>query len=152
MRPAPPRPVGVSLIALFLGGTAVVALLLPLTIILPGLPRAFPVPFFGDLRALDDTPVLAVLAGRAVVLLVAAVGLWWMRRIGLWLALVSGWLGMAFHLVAHWPWWIIGAHPEEPLGGAWPLVALLLGVQNLLFLLLLVLGTVYLVRRRALFR
>jgi hypothetical protein len=57
-----PRPVGVGLIALFLGGTALVALILPLGLLLTGASPRMAVPFLGSSRALDDL-LLALLLG-----------------------------------------------------------------------------------------
>jgi hypothetical protein len=129
----------------------VVALLLPLLALAAGGTPGFRVPFFGASRAPDDPVILATLAGHALVLLVAAAALWRMKRLGFWLTLLLGWIGLAAHLAGHWPWW--EAHRSAPEGGRLlALEALLLAVQDLLFATLLTLITVYLIRRRGLFR
>ena len=146
----PPRPVGVSLIALFLGGTAVVALLLPLGLLLVGASPRLAVPFLGSSRTLDDPVLLAWIGGHGLLLLAAAVGLWRMRRVGLGLALLVSWASLALHMASHWPWWLAQRAAEGRGAGTW-LVGALLALDDLLLALLLGLVTVYLLRRRALF-
>lgn len=147
----PARPVGVSLTALFLGGTALVALLLPLTLLLTGVAPRLVVPFLGSSRTLDDPGLLAGIGSHALLLLAAAAGLWRMRRAGLWLALLVSWAGLALHLGSHWPWWL-GQGAAGGRGTASWLVGTLLALDDLLMALLLALVSAYLLRRRSLFR
>jgi hypothetical protein len=147
----PPRPVGVSLIALFLGGTALLALLLPLGLLLTGVSSRLAAPFLGASRTLDDPFLLAWIGAHALLLLAAAAGLWSMRRAGLWLALLVSWASLALHLASHWPWWLGQGAGQERGAAAW-LVGALLAVDDLLLAVLLGLVSAYLLRRRSLFR
>jgi hypothetical protein len=147
----PPRPVGVSLIALFLGGTALVALLLPLALLVTGASPGLAVPFLGASRTLEDPLLLAWIGVHALLLLAAAGGLWRMRRNGLRLSLLVTWLGLAIHMASHWPWWLAQRAAEGRGAGTW-LLGALLALDDLLLVLLLGLVTAYLIRRKALFR
>lgn len=147
----PARPVGVSLIALFLGGTALVALLLPLILLLVGASPRLAVPFLGSSRSLDDPWLLAWIGIHALLLFAAAAGLWRMRRAGLWLALLVSWAGLLLHLGSHWPWWL-AQRAAEGRGTATWVVGALLALDDLLLALLLGLVSAYLLRRRSLFR